>query len=92
MMNKSIEYFMEHSYAWPGGYPMYGIMHDGECLCAKCKDKNKQLITDNTNCKKEDATDLQWRMVGAEINYEDEYLNCCHCGDNIQSAYGEEEE
>lgn len=91
MMNKTVEYFMQYNYAWPGGYPMFGIMYDGECMCAKCKDENKQLIRDNTNCKKEDATDLQWRMVDSDINYENTDLYCCNCNAKIESVYGEED-
>jgi len=30
-----------------------------------------------------------WRLVGVEINYEDTDLYCCHCGEQIESAYGD---
>ena len=90
-INESVNYFFENGYAWPGGYPMYGVMQDGECLCKGCTDENKKLVIENTDCKLSDCTDTSWRMTSAEINYEDSDLYCCNCGKKIETAYNEEE-
>ena len=70
-------------YAWPGGYPMFYITGDGGVLCPKCVNENLELL---------DEFDPQWYVIGYDVNYEDEHLYCDHCGEKIESAYGEDEE
>jgi len=75
-------------YAWPGGYPLYFIAADGEPLCHKCVRGNfKQVIYETYRPR---AGDM-FRVIGQEINYEDEHLHCAHCEEQIQSAYGEQQ-
>lgn len=72
------------AYAWPGGYPIYYLMNDGEALCPTCmNDASNPIHTDEPN----DG----WRVVGRDINYEDPSLFCCHCNKRIESAYAEDE-
>lgn len=75
-------------YAWPGGYPMYLIMSDGDALCMSCAHREWRLIYQAWQDNSRDG----WKPEGAEINYEDEDLFCCNCGERIESAYGEREE
>lgn len=76
-------YMMENgqvqSYAFPGGYPMYYVCRDNGILCPDCVNKEIELV--------KAATDPQWEVIAAEINYEDEFLQCDHCYRLIESAY-----
>lgn len=74
-------------YAWPGGYPLYGITADGEALCADCG-QLPEVRAANPN----DPLDDQWRLIAVGVNWEDDDLRCSHCGERIWSAYAEEEE
>lgn len=69
------------SYAWPGGYPVYHVTHDGASLCAKCANENGHR----------DGPEDGWLVIGSEINWEDTRLYCEHCNARIESAYAEEE-
>lgn len=74
--------FARSPYAWPGGYPMYAIMDDGECVCHRCVKGNYRQIYRDTQ------GDLRsgWNFAVSEINWEDE-LYCDNCSDQIESAY-----
>jgi hypothetical protein len=74
-------------YAWPGGYPRYFICADGEALSFPEAEHNKALIVDAING---DPFNSEWRVVGCEINWEDQDLICVSSGERIQSAYGED--
>jgi len=75
-------------YAWPGGYPRYAIMADCEALCVKCCKSEFKLILKETRDK---GTRSGWCFYGVDINWEDNDLYCVHCGDRIESAYGDDE-
>ena len=71
------------AYAWPGGYPLYFIMYDGEALSfAAARENAKQIIR-----AIRDNDHSGWHAVGCDVNYEDE-LYCAHTGHAIESAYG----
>lgn len=74
--------YVWHTYAWPGGYPIFYLCADGGVLCPKCANDNIALTTDP------DA-EKDWRIVASDINYEDDWLFCSHCNKLIESAYGE---
>lgn len=73
-------------YAWPGGYPKFFITADGGVLSWKtakeCRGEILRAIAGQD-------TRSGWCIVGVDINYEDENLHCDHTGENIPSAYGE---
>lgn len=71
-------------YAWPGGYPLYFITHDGEALSFKAVRDEYRLVLRSVREKSNDG----WRVVGVDINYEDEDLICAHTNERIPSAYG----
>ena len=73
-------------YAWPGGYPKFAVMSDGECMCALCVKENFPLIARAT---RDDDKWGGWSLVGVDINWEDQDMTCAHCGESIESAYGE---
>lgn len=73
-------------YAWPGGYPVYTIMADGEYMCPDCARENYRLIAKATKDNLRDG----WQAAGADINYEDNSAYCCHCNKKLASAYGED--
>jgi hypothetical protein len=73
-------------WAWPGGYPMFLVMADGEALSFQAAEE--QLAELLVAFKSPDRFD-GWRVVGTQINYEDDSLTCAHTGKRIQAAYSE---
>lgn len=76
---------LENPYAWPGGYPRFFLTSDGDALSFAAALTEASLIEtairDNSTCG--------WKVVGCQINWEDEMLFCSHTGSKIESAYGE---
>lgn len=75
-------------YAWPGGYPIYFITEDGEALSFQAAQENAGLIRDAIIAGP--GLCDEWRVVAADINWENTTLNCAHLGTRIPSAYGED--
>lgn len=71
-----------------GGYPLYFVASDGEALSFEVVRENFRTVVDSTANGHRDG----WRVVGLEINYEDNDLFCAHTGKKIASAYGVDEE
>ena len=70
-------------YAWPGGYPAYFITSDGAALSFDAVRDNFKLCLSETkhgHCG-------GWRIIGYDINWEDNELYCDHTGKKISSAY-----
>ena len=80
-------------YAWPGGYPLYFVTSDGGVLSfATAKAERRMILESIRGCPDGSfhyADD--WRVVGCCINWEDGDLRCDHSGEQIESAYAEEE-
>lgn len=76
-------------YAWPGGYPKFFIMADGEVLSFESAKENWELIS---AALLHPGTDKQWEVLASDINWEDEDLYCVHSGKKIPPAYGEDSE
>jgi hypothetical protein len=81
---------IRHPYAWPGGYPCYFVMADGEALSFKAAKAERRLILEAIRDQK-DYPDKQWLPVGVEINWEDPALFCSHTNERIESAYTEDQ-
>ena len=63
-------------YAWPGGYPLAFLTHDGACLCFKCGREEFKQIADSIREKHSDG----WRVVACDIMYGEESDDSCdHC-------------
>jgi len=71
-------------YAWPGGYPLYGLMDDGGATCKRCAAEEREWIA-LTNGRD------GWCMVDTVINWEDHELRCDCCGKLIEAAYERED-
>jgi len=72
-------------WAWPGGYPIFYITKDGGRLCSRCANDNIKLTSDP-------QAEDDWRIVAADINYEDPDLFCDNCCERCESAYGDNNE
>jgi hypothetical protein len=71
-------------YAWPGGYPLYFVCSDGGALGFDAARKNAALIT---SALRDPWDNSGWRVIGADINWEDPSLTCAHTGKPIEAAY-----
>lgn len=72
-------------YAWPGAYQMYFITSDGAALSFDSATKHaSQVIWDIQN-----GCDGGWRVIGADINYENNDLYCEHSGQKIPPSYAD---
>ena len=72
------------SFAWPGGYPVFYLLEDGEVLCPACANGRN-----GSDAQVQD--DPQWNVIAADINWEDPDMTCGHCYARIESAYAEQE-
>lgn len=72
-------------YSWPGGYPVFFVMEDGEALSFASALAEAALIRDSVARNTGDG----WRVIGVEINWEDDSLRCAHTGEPIEAAYTE---
>jgi len=72
-------------YAWPGGYPLFGVFHDGGACCPSCAKTERESIATTTG---RDG----WGLVAIEANWEDPELFCDCCSKRIESAYAEPQE
>lgn len=73
------------NWAWPGGYPLYFIANDGGALSFAAVRANWRRVCHSVRHKMNDG----WRVIGCEINHEDNDLYCAHTNEKIPSAYGE---
>jgi hypothetical protein len=74
-------------YAWPGGYPLYVVTHDGAALSVEAARAEWSQIVRSTLQHARDG----WRVERTCINWEDPALYCDHTGIRIPSAYAEDD-
>jgi hypothetical protein len=79
-------------YAWPGGYPLYFVMADGEPLAFQTAREEVKRILDAMRDASQGYREKDWIPVALEINWEDSELFCAHTNARIESAYAEPEE
>lgn len=73
---------IRNPFTWPGGYPIYTLMSDGELLCSDCARENYREIVGDT---KNDLSGC-WAVSGSMILWEGlEY--CSHCYKKLETAY-----
>jgi hypothetical protein len=70
-------------FAWPGGYPVYFVCADGEPLSFADAKAHAALICSAIR----DQNRSGWRVIGADINWDDNCLFSAHSGEKIQAAY-----
>jgi len=85
---KDIKDLVRNPYAWPGGYPRFAVLSDGESLCPACCKNEWPVIARATVDRDSDG----WQAIGSAINWEDPDLLCAHCADRIPSAYAERDD
>ena len=73
-------------YAWPGGYPVYFVTSDGGVLAHSTVKAEFLNIVSAVRDRRNDG----WRVVAADINWEDTNLVDDHTGELIESAYGDD--
>lgn len=74
-------------YAWPGGYPLYFITHDGAALSFEAvREELRNVAYDVLN-----AGSTGWRVEALDVNYEDQDLWCAHTNARIPAAYAEDD-
>ena len=71
------------AYAWPGGYPLFFLMADGEALSFSAAQDNAAEIRDSIRRGFRDG----WRPVACDVNWEDAEMRCAHTGARIDAAY-----
>ncbi len=74
------------AYAWPGGYPLYFVTSDGAALSFDAARANRRYILQSIAHR----NDRAWRVIGVDVNWEDENLYCDDTGARIPSAYGDD--
>jgi len=72
-------------HAWPGGYPLHLVTFDGEAMSFESALENFSEIVDDM---KHDFGG-QWKIIGCDVNWENDDLYCCYSGKQIESAYGD---
>ena len=72
-------------HAWPGGYPAYLIMADGETLCWACFRSEYGLIAEATR----DHDNSGWRPAALDVSWEGPPEHCAHCSAELENAYGD---
>ena len=73
-------------FAWPGGYPLFAVMHDGESMCIDCCN-TEDLASFDTD----PVANHGWKIEALDINWEDGEMICCNCNKRIESAYAEKD-
>lgn len=76
-------------YAWPGGYPLYFVMADGEALSFAAALGNRAELYKTFDHEPDHD---EWRPLAVEINWECSDLYCAHTGELIETAYEQEDE
>lgn len=71
-------------FAFPGGYPKFFIVDDGEAMSFAAVRSNLREIMRSTFTNARDG----WQIEACEINWEDSDLYCAHTNKQISSAYG----
>ena len=80
-----LESLRDEPFAWPGGYPRYAVTDDGGAICSQCaKDEFDRLD--------ESIPGDGFYISALTVNWEDNHLNCDHCSEMIESAYGDDDE
>ena len=82
MINTLREYLEHGPAAWPGGYPVYAYMSDGEALCFECT-RDSDEVHEDASCRD------GWCFVGADVYWEGPTMQCAHCNGDLESAYGD---
>lgn len=89
-MSERIATVARDRFAWPGGYALGLLLHDGECLCSACVAENIEQVQADTL----DGGWGNWKAVAAYyvdpdddgIEGESDAVTCVHCNCPISDA------
>lgn len=78
---------VRNPYAWPGGYPIYLTMQDGEMLCHDCVKVEYRSIS--AALRDPDPRHNPWRPLYAAALWENPEgaHTCAHCNTTLEPAY-----
>ena len=80
--------FRSGKWMWPGGYPCYFLLSDGESLSFEAaKTERRRLLEALADYQKHGYECSGWRPVAIDVNWEDGDMVCAHTGKRIESAY-----
>jgi len=87
-MSYSLVHFSAHldcprTPVWLGNHPVHFITSDGSALSFEAAKKNRRLIRQALSAK----SDCGWRVIGCEVNFENQDLYCKHSGVKIEPVY-----
>lgn len=84
---RQIKRAVKEKYEWPGGYPLFLLMADGEALSIDAARDNWRNI-----CRAYIGGDRRdsWYPSEAFVNWENPDLYCAHTGARIESAYSDD--
>lgn len=69
-------YVATQRYAWPGGYELFAVMSDGECLCHQCCAREARTIYRNGPDRRS-GWYVEAISTTADCDTEEEF--CAHC-------------
>lgn len=76
-----------------GSYPKYWLTADGGTLSHKACRENALQIGRAMRAGPGNGSDVdQWRVIGCDINWEDQDMTCAHSGERIEPAYPADKE
>lgn len=86
--NAALKAAIRQRYAWPGGYELFGICHDGGILCCDCMREEYHQIA---HSRKHEIND-DWRVIAIDSAAEyDSLIQCDHCSKVIVEGWQYEE-
>jgi hypothetical protein len=88
---QNVKRAIREPFSFPGGYPVYTVLTDGELLCPDCARENFRQVVASTKEAEKDGYSDGWSASGIQVLWEgSEY--CAHCQKLLESAYGELED
>lgn len=80
---QQIERVARDRFAWPGGYSLVLLMHDGQTLCCACAEDNLGAILRDTIGETRDESSGWCASAAAVADDDDDAETCAHCGRDI---------
>lgn len=71
------------TYTGVGVYPLFYLAEDCAEICPDCINTEECFHTEDSE---------EWNIISCEVNWEDPYMSCAHCGDSIDCAYDSDED
>jgi hypothetical protein len=82
---RTVRAFIRQPVTFPGCYPLVLVCADGGTLCAKCARSEYRQISHETRHHLRGG----WAALGVDVHWEGAPIECDHCGNHTESAYGD---